>query len=194
MSNTRIMIDIETLDTAPTAKIAEIGWCVIPSSLSVYNFSSDFAADTISVTPVGQEFLRLTESPATLEWWQDSAVRRAQLKKHIENGLPLQDALAQLVKVIEIFRPMEVWCKGSSFDFAILRNAFAVSGMEIPWSYSIERDLRTLQSLVDADWRQKEQERAVLEYKLTLHTAKDDAILQAIMTCKIAGLMALRNF
>lgn len=183
---TALMIDIETLDTAPTAKIVEIGWCVVPSSLGPYLTSLDFASGSIPVTPVGQELLGLTESKDTLEWWQDEESRRKHLQYLTEQGIPLYEALTHLARVVEIYTPSEIWCKGASFDFAILRHAYVRYAnvrekVDMPWSYGIERDLRTYQAMFSTDWRKAKQQELFEKYGLTAHTAKDDAIAQAAL-------------
>lgn len=178
---TALMIDIETLDVKPTAKIVEIGWCVVPTSQELSRPNPAFRCGPIPVTPIGQELVGLTESKSTLDWWQADETRRNSLLYNMEHGLPLHDALEQLGHVIEAVAPTTLWCKGASFDFAILRNAYLSYDMEVPWHYRAEKCMRVLSLFVHEDWRKAEIESIFGFYKLTQHNGRDDAIAQAVL-------------
>lgn len=183
-----LMIDIETLDTLPTAQIVEIGLCEIPKlgkkPLDVHEMNSLRKA-AIPINPILQFKQGLTKGDSTLKWWMDDEARSAQLGKYYESHVHLHEGLEQLASIIERAKPRHVWCKGSSFDFAILRNAYAACGMPLPWEFRNEKDLRTFKDLVPRDQYEHKRNLIISAFNLKLHNAQDDAILQAYQVADI---------
>ena len=154
----RVMVDIETLGVDPGHAILSIG------------------AVRFSRQGLGEEFYReidlescqdaaLAIDANTLLWWldQDDAVTGI-----LTGGDPLEDVLRAFTE----FYPegAEVWANAPSFDCEHLEAAYSRVGLEEPWSFRDERDVRTLRSLpcaVDVDHDGDE------------HDALDDARRQA---------------
>ena len=128
MSQAKIcMLDIETLDTVPTAKILSLG------AVDVYG-EADWYAE------FGHYQYGRTVSTETLEWWQQ--------QRAMPNGS--ENLKAGLQRFYDWYKEQaftEVWCKGTDFDFVILRDAFKGADVPIPWEYNQVRDLRTLMKL-----------------------------------------------
>jgi hypothetical protein len=104
----------------------------------------------------------------TLLWWlaQENDARRT-----LVNG---QHEAAPLIVALDAFAGFyegctEIWCNGASFDFSILADAYAGMGIERPWDFWKERDLRTLKGLFPTDF----------ERLGVRHNALDDARHQA---------------
>ena len=182
-----LMIDIETLDTAPTAKIVEIGWAVVPETLPPPNGALP-ACGTISISPVGQDLLGLTESKETLDWWQEDERRRQALRNLMENGDTLHDGLVKLRQLLEAQNPTKIWCNGASFDFAVLKNAYSVLQLPVPWEFRTERDLRTRAEDVDPGYRRQARDTIFRSYNLIPHFAGDDAFAQALLLAHIRDI------
>ena len=125
-----IMVDIETLDVAVTAKILSIGACtIVPTDAGRHEFYRELYPHQPS----------RTESQSTLDWWKQQA--------NMPHGtLDLASALQQFSQWIASLRTTPIiWCKGLDFDVAILNHAFRQCAIQIPWKYNHVRDCRTLE-------------------------------------------------
>lgn len=148
------MLDIETLDTAPTAKILSIG------AVDVYG------EDTFYLEldwKYGQS--TRTTSQATSDWWKDQPIPMPYGDKFLDV------ALAEFYSWYTTHSFTEVWCKGSDFDFVILADAYRKETENgTPWKYNQVRDFRTLTKLFPFI-------KSPVPYKV--HNALTDAICQA---------------
>ncbi len=157
-----VMVDIETLDTTPTAVILSIGACTIeveePRDRELFYY------------PCKLEQPNRTIGPDTLEWWV----------KQVQSGNPLPIGNLYLAEVLGKFGqwlyslpgPPIMWSKGTDFDIVILRNAMEQLGHRIPWKYNHVRDMRTIKKLFPLDTE--------FPFVGTPHNALDDAINQAL--------------
>jgi len=160
----RVMVDIETVGLNIGAAIVEIG---------AVEFGHRELGDTFhrSVSLTSSQEEGLTLDADTVEWW---------LGKHPEvapevlvGGDDLGTALTQFATWLREAGADEVWANSPSFDLEQLEHAAEQVGIEMPWAYYEERDLRTLKAVphgVDTD---------DIEHEGTEHTALDDAIHQA---------------
>lgn len=161
---TAIMFDIEALDIRPTAAIASIG-------AVLFEPHSDWIGDTFHLHVSLENCQRhgLTVGASTITWWlgQDDTARQTLI-----NG---QLAAAPLITALEAFSAFcpvdaDIWCNGNSYDLPILANAYHAIGIDTPWDYCKERDLRTLKGMNKG---------LRIERNGTHHDALDDAIYQA---------------
>ena len=184
-----LMIDIETLDVLPTAQIVQIGLCEIPTNYRGRLDRKELQALRtlrVNVRPDSQSGDNgYTESGETINWWKADAARWKLLQKCESEGLSIVGALGVVQTFIAKLAPRHVWCNGASFDFAILRNACDIEGIDLPWKHWQERDLRTWKMLVQEDVYKARKELIVKAFGLQLHDALDDAILQAYQVADI---------
>ena len=155
------MVDLETLDTAPTAVILSIGACIIPA----HAHPADLETFYVTVH-VDSQYMR-SQSIQTIEWWKQQG-------NCPDYGITsLTDALRFLREYLlrHTTKPI-IWCKGTDFDTAILANAYRQAGTDTPWKYNDVRDFRTVKKLF-AD------SLVVLEPNLNPHNALADAVHQA---------------
>ncbi len=126
------MLDIETFDTAPTARILSLGAVDVYGSATFYE---EFGA---------YQYGR-TVSQATIDWWKSQTI--------IPSGtVDLEEGLKKFHAWYTEQGFTEVWCKGSDFDFVILSDAYksipadgsVTTSIGTPWKYNHVRDLRTL--------------------------------------------------
>ena len=90
------------------------------------------------------------------------------------DAMKLDDALSSLTQFIEKSEPeLTLWCRGSSFDFPILKNAYAAVGFTEPWKYWQERDMRTILHMCKHFFGYAEPSK-----NGTAHSAHDDCIHQ----------------
>lgn len=183
MKFTDIMIDLETLGTAPGSVITQIGMCAFnprsddPATQSVF----------IRIDPQSALDAGLSVSWATIAWWllqdQEARVKMA----GSEGALELWKALKQMNEWIvdKGDERVQVWGNGSGFDITLLEVALAKVGMKPAWHFRNIRDQRTithLDILFDVQHAQP----------LVPHNAMEDAIAQAqtVRACirRIEGL------
>lgn len=143
-----IALDIETLSTHPTAAI--IGIAAKAFSLGenkVVEESSYFnAVDATSCVMHGLDI-----DPDTVKWWSE---QKEATKEQYKTSCSIWYALGGLgifidkVKSANGADDVMIWCQGTDFDIAILRNAFIKVNNDraertVPWNYRNVRDART---------------------------------------------------
>jgi len=123
------MVDIETLDTQPSAVILSIGVVCLQDEMTFY----------AELNPVFQQTRTVSES--TVEWW----------KKQGNKPEGREELYLALINLSQYFgryisAPI-IWSKGTDFDVAILAHAYRQYALPVPWAYSNVRDFRTLKKL-----------------------------------------------
>jgi hypothetical protein len=157
------MVDIETFGTRPGSAILSIG--AVAFDAETGEFGEDFY---IAIEPKSNEAVGLTVDVSTIEWWmaQSDDARSAAFA-----GVVTVDvALSLLATSFRRCEPTRLWAKPPSFDLVLLEAAFRAVDQEIPWSFRINRDCRTLFDLTGA----------VQPGIGTAHNALDDAKSQAL--------------
>lgn len=154
-----VMVDIETLDTIPSAVILSIGACIAPFN----SYRSPLFYTEISISSQKDR----TQSYDTRIWWA------AQGNCPDQGTTELADALLQFNDYLDSFktRPI-IWCKGTDFDIAILSHAYREVGTSIPWKYNDVRDFRTIKKMFEES----------IDTNIVnddSHNALEDAIFQA---------------
>jgi len=155
----RVMVDIETLGTDPGAVILSIGAVRFgPNKLG-----SQFYA---KLSIASCQRAGLTVDGETLEWWREQDAPMPYGAKQLE------DALLDFSEFL--VGSSEVWAYSPAFDCAILKHAYEVVDLDVPWHYQNERDCRTLAVL--PQWPDD------IKQQGTEHDALDDAVFQARAT------------
>lgn len=169
---THVMIDIETVGTAPGSAIVQIGACTVGGSGLVPGYiASNFCcgASLESCKAVG-----LTTSEDTLAWW---AKQDNDLRAHVfGSSTDIKDALETLYLWIKgLPGTVIVWGNGASFDITLLECAYKACGIAIPWHYRNVRCYRTLTAL----FRLPAFAAAGISANIKQHDALADATYQA---------------
>lgn len=163
---THVMVDLETLSTAPDAFIVSIG-------AYKFSFKEDTSQNTTFYLPIDITKVypnRYSVDTRTVQWWMRQS-KEAQVVFNDANSVTLPSALTQFTNWILSFdSDVRVWGNGANFDNVILRNAYTQEGLKAPWKYAHDRCYRSLTALLPA---------VQLERKGTHHNALDDAIYQA---------------
>lgn len=86
----------------------------------------------------------------TIIWWmKQSSEARAAIA--VDDAPGIDDALIALSEFVDVNcgqpKYLKVWGNGASFDNVILRNAYELSQIELPWRWSNDRDVRTIVDL-----------------------------------------------
>lgn len=140
-----VMIDIETLDTRPSAVILEIGICPFDALKGEVG-----TGEAIEVSLNDNERLRRTASAATLNWW---AEQERPMPGEGLSAVSLKQALLWLQERLHFCRggapdgKVCVWANSPSFDLVILEDAFRQLGLDVPWKFWEQRDVRTVLKL-----------------------------------------------
>lgn len=185
------MLDLETLGLTVGKAITEIGAVKFSYGIDGVVYDKDYFSAACRLDEHNMDF-----DPSTISWWmcQENNERVAAA---IEHGIPLQDALIQFKEWCELHHITHVWAKPSSFDIAMIENAFSRCGIKPSWHYRNVRDTRTLFSL----WAQltggQDGDEPYIDWNdlgLTPHVAYHDAIGQAIQaTMAIHDLLVLKE-
>lgn len=153
-----IMLDIETLDVAPTAQLLQIG------AVNILKPHLDFR---IEISAQSQQDYFITISTDTLDFWLGlpEEVRQRVLygRTHV------QDALSCFARWLP--KGARIFCYGAAFDFPILHHHYHMNGLDVPWNY---RDLRCFRTIFAQHREHFAKAKAELE-----HDALSDAKAQA---------------
>jgi hypothetical protein len=158
-------IDLETLDTSPSATILTIGGV----KFNPYTVDEPYDKFYFKLSIDDQDRLGRTVSDSTLEWWakQDPEIMNEAFDQTDAVGVDeFLDALNKWIVGVDIF-----WGQGYGFDYTMLENIYRSLGRPIPWQFWQIRDSRTLLGLLREDPRKKMQK--------NLHNAYADAFYQS---------------
>ncbi len=158
-----LMIDIETLGTAPGSVILSIG--AVAFDAETGEFGEEFYAtiDLQSAVAAG-----LTIDMSTLKWWMEQSEEARTFAFAGERLLGW--ALGGFGDYIRRVDAARVWAKTLAFDLVLLESAFRACSIPIPWHYRTPRDCRTLFDITGATQPDVG----------TAHNALDDAKSQAL--------------
>lgn len=132
------MIDIETLDTTPTAVILSIGAAVFDPETFIISDSFLYKVNGQSCLDLG-----MTVSFKTIQWWMEQD-REAQIVSFSTPDGSISNALWQLSQFIGKSLPEIIWAQGPQFDIIILENAYRMAKKPVPWTYRQIKDCRTV--------------------------------------------------
>lgn len=139
--NTDVMIDLETLDTKPTAAVLTIGAVKFdPFGDDVKNPQSDKLYLKVDIDSCDR--LGLTTSQSTLDWWSQQSKEAQDEAFSTENRIPIHEAMNKLYKFC--WGAKRVWSHGAAFDTVICENIFARLEKLCPWNFWEVRCTRTL--------------------------------------------------
>lgn len=143
-----IAVDIETLSKRSTAAIIGIAAKVFSLGNDIVVESAEFkvAVDATSCAMLGFDI-----DPSTVDWWSH---RPKEVKSQFDYTMSISTCLYSFISFIDDVKKnnnaevVRIWCQGTDFDIAILRNAFVAVYNEreektIPWEYKNVRDART---------------------------------------------------
>jgi 3' exoribonuclease, RNase T-like len=161
MSETHVMIDLETMARATNSVMCSIG--------AVKFTIEEGIIDKFYCTVDAKDCKKygLVVEQGTLDWWKGQP--KHVLQELLKNNLLLKDAL----KKFSLWygpKSLPTWGNGVAFDNVILRNAYEAVGMSPPWKHWEDRCYRTMKNIIAVAPPAREGD---------LHNALDDAIFQA---------------
>jgi hypothetical protein len=167
-----VMVDIETLDTSPTAAILSIG-------AARFDPRGDELGETFytNVSLPSSLDAGFTVSGDTIYWWlkQEKAAQEALLVAPVKVKEALNN-FRTFVLLTGEFKTTSLWSHGSDFDLVILSQAMQRCNLEVPWMRRLVRDTRTLFALAPGYYALVKAK--ALPKSGTVHNALDDALSQ----------------
>ena len=163
-----VMLDLETMDNTSDSAIVSIGACVFSSANGI---TSKFGVDVDLQSAIDYGG---TVGGSTVLWWLGQKWE-ARKKLTQAKALSLPDALTEFSNWIP--KGAIVWGNGSDFDNVILKNAYRLVDMPVPWPKFNDRCFRTMKAIFKDVEKPKREGIA--------HSALDDAIFQATWILKI---------
>lgn len=145
-----IMVDIESLSTAPNAVILSIGAVKFTFENGI---SDEFY---LNVDPRSCKKRGMHISRSTVDWWKSKPATLKEMMKI--NRQPIDIALN---KLNDFAGPKEasryskksrlLWAQGAVFDFGVLSSAYRICDIEKTWNYWQEMDSRTIFTMIGVD-------------------------------------------
>jgi|TARA_R110000824_G_scaffold205274_3_gene390051 DNA polymerase III epsilon subunit-like protein len=162
MSNTHIMLDIETLGTSPRSVIFAIGAIKIKDG--------EIKGEFLGYPSIESSLdIGLSIEAETLKWWmtQNDDAR----KQFNQNTGKLKEVLSDFSHWCGSARDLYLWGNGADFDNTHIAEAYKACGMSVPWNFWNSRCFRTLKGLFPD---------SKIPLKVgTKHHALNDALAQA---------------
>lgn len=138
---TNVMLDIETLGTAPGSAIIAIG------AVAFEWIGAEKSAFYANVDHKTCESAGLKVDPETVKWW--SSQRPEAIAALKPNKLPLVTAMSEFTKWFRASGGVYVWAQGANFDPPLMEAAARAVGATLPWRYYNVRDTRTLYDIAN---------------------------------------------
>lgn len=180
ISQTHIVIDLETLGKGPNAPIAAIGAVLVHDAKPVDEFYRRIDLESAMIP-----YWKREADASTIQWWlQQSAEARAEI-----DGSQPSDYICRALESFSNWmasyfteeNEARVWGNGSSFDNVILRSTMSEMSRPLPWQFRFDRDLRTILDLYP-------EAKDVGPFEGTRHHALHDARHEAKQLCKALRL------
>lgn len=143
-----IALDLETLSKRTTAAIIGIAAKAFSLGEDKVKEEAKFfqGVDATSCAMLGFDI-----DPSTVEWWSKKPAEAKSQFDYNHNICWVLSDLCDFVKKVKEENEADevhVWCQGTDFDIAVIRNAFVVANNDraektIPWKYVNVRDSRT---------------------------------------------------
>ena len=161
-----MMIDLETLGTAPGSVILSIGAVLFDANGIGNEFYCVVSKDSCLMHG-------LTIDQSTLDWWEKQSPEARKVLSEAESvdALSLTDALERLARFIPL--NARIWSNGANFDQPLLDVAYRALGRSAPWKYYNSRCYRTILALCST-------EKSMRPPTVCAHNALEDAKWQAI--------------
>lgn len=168
-----LMLDMETLGVSISAPIISVAAVFFDPQ------TGSLGDSFYKVITLESSLENGSIEPRTLAWWMTQS-DEARCVFNDASAIVLKDALYQFSEFVNSngnSGDLQVWGNGASFDNAIIAHAFRHFGLDLPWPFRNDRDVRTIVSLC------KELKKVNVLKEIMRegvhHNALDDAIYQA---------------
>lgn len=146
-----VMIDLETLGTAPGSVVLSIG---AVAETATFHGKIDLR-DSLHAG--------LTVDPDTMSWWrkQAASVWRDTAQAGEDPDLGLRNVLGRFAEWLADLRKgdassptgakLRLWGDSAAFDLGLLGCAYRAAGVVVPWDYREESCYRTLRNVLNSE-------------------------------------------
>jgi len=178
MNNAMVMVDLETLGTAPDSIIASIG----AQGFTIEGLVGD--AQELILNRAEQAAEGRTIHLDTIDWWMDqSSEARAMFSQPKVSVRSALNYFSYYVKATAGDPEKAVlWGNGADFDLVLLGSLYDSFKLERPWRYFNNRCFRTLKNLLPTAYKVAKQ---TIPANLIKHSAKEDAKWQALIAVQL---------
>ncbi|WP_337262328.1 MULTISPECIES: 3'-5' exonuclease [unclassified Serratia (in: enterobacteria)] len=179
-----LMLDIETLDIAPSAVILVVAAVFFDPKTG--KLGAEFEAAINSQKDQPGRTISLT----TVAWW---AKQSDEARKRAFGGTEnLKRVLTHFSRFIHMHSTdsVKVWGNGKEFDCTILEHAFSQLEIPCPWQFWDTQDVRTIITLAELHGFNPKKERP---FEGTPHRALDDAKHQARYVADVISALYYRK-
>lgn len=182
MSQTHVMLDLETYGVRPGCAIRSIG-------AVAFDRTAVFGTFYRNVRLKSCEGFGLRVEPETAKWWDEQSAEARNVLEHDQRHLG--EALADFMSWCGLVTMDLLWAHGASFDIPIIaaaaHAAYVTTGderLKPAWSYRDFRDTRTLYELAGVRLSD-------IPYIGTRHYALDDALHQTMGVMRAWAVLGL---
>ena len=134
-----LMIDIETLDTRPTAVVLSIGILRFDPFSRVQALEGSWTLD-----PAEQLQLGRTMSLDTVTWWMQQGYEARKKAFASELVCSLEDTQRDIIGILGSNNIGHIWANDPDFDCTILRDFV---GHDFKWPFYKHRSIRTIKAI-----------------------------------------------
>jgi DNA polymerase III epsilon subunit-like protein len=181
------MVDVETLGSGKNGRIVQIGVVCFDFNEGVLEAHELLQMNERCFNMRVALYPGATEEPGNLAFWLDpkNAEALTEIQRMPEHPLPF--VLNKLAKFLSEWLGTrgKLWAKPPQYDLRLLSDAYELAGIERPWHYSHEHDLRTLLYAAKQVPLSGFKAPDIAGAKLVPHYALHDAVEQAVI-CQAA--------
>ncbi len=143
-----LVVDLETLDTTPTSVILSFGSSLFAFEERDKDFehyiNTGFYA---KLNPIEQIKSGRTTDQGTIDWWKKQGKEAQKVLIPQKTDITLRDGLIQFCDYLNNsrydYKKSYCWCRGSSFDWPIIEDAFRQHKLKLPYNGWKIRDIKT---------------------------------------------------
>ena len=144
MTYTDVMVDIETLGTAPGSVVLSIGAVAFDASRE--DETGWLTWDSHAISVASSKAVGLEVDAAKILWWsQQSFEVRHLVNEAMAGGKHIVNALQEFARWFPA--GARLWGNGSDFDNVLLTAAYKRVNVEQPWKFYNNRCFRTMKNL-----------------------------------------------
>lgn len=140
VARNHVMLDLETLGTAPGSAILQIG------AVAFNSFGDCKAEFDKKILPESCFLSGLTSDDSTKDWWDRQS---EELKREVFSGTEhIHDVLTEFYFWLDsLGGSVYLWGNGAAFDPVLLEAAYEKLNMKLPWKFRNVRCYRTVTAL-----------------------------------------------
>lgn len=143
-----LVVDLETLDTIPTSVILSFGCSLFAFEEKNADFEHYIKTGFYTkLSPIEQIKSGRTTDQGTIDWWKKQGKEAQKVLIPQKTDITLRECLLQFTDYLNNSRydhkKSYCWCRGASFDWPIIEDAFRQYKLKLPYNGWKIRDIKT---------------------------------------------------